>query len=73
MARLLVVKRPIWLLDEPTSALDMRSTGIVESLLRDHVKAAGITIAATHLPLGLEARELRIDANAGYQRLQATA
>lgn len=69
LARLLVVKRPIWLLDEPTSALDIRSTGIVEDLLRTHVSAGGIAIAATHLPLGLKAGELRIDADGSYQIL----
>ena len=61
LARLLAVKRPIWLLDEPTSALDAASQARLADLMRRHLAGGGLIVAATHGPLGLEpARELRL-------------
>jgi heme exporter protein A len=60
MARLLCVRRPIWLLDEPTSALDASGQALFAGLMREHLEGGGIIIAATHTPLGIDARELRI-------------
>ena len=60
IARLLVVRRPIWLLDEPTSALDAAGQDLFAGLTRDHLARGGIVIAATHAPLGIEAQELRM-------------
>jgi heme exporter protein A len=60
IARLLVVRRPVWLLDEPTSALDAAGQDLFASLTRDHLGSGGIVIAATHAPLGIEALELRM-------------
>jgi heme exporter protein A len=60
IARLLAVRRPIWLLDEPTSALDTAGQSMFAALTRDHLARGGLIIAATHAPLGVEAKELRI-------------
>jgi len=60
IARLLVVRRPVWLLDEPTSALDAAGQDLFAGLTRDHLASGGIVIAATHAPLGIEAQELRM-------------
>ena len=60
IARLLAVRRPIWLLDEPTSALDASGQNLFVSLMRDHLARGGVIIAATHAPLGVDAKELRI-------------
>jgi heme exporter protein A len=60
IARLLAVKRPVWLLDEPTNALDAGGQGLFAGLMGDHLARGGLIIAATHAPLGVEARELRI-------------
>jgi heme exporter protein A len=60
IARLLSVKRPIWLLDEPTTALDVAGQAVFVSLMREHLSSGGMIIAATHAPLGIEAKELRI-------------
>jgi heme exporter protein A len=60
IARLLAVRRPIWLLDEPTHALDTAGQGLFATLMRDHLARGGLIVAATHAPLGLVARELRI-------------
>ena len=61
LARLLVAHRPIWLLDEPTTALDAASQALVAGMIRDHLAGGGMVIAATHAPLGVEARELRMN------------
>ncbi len=60
IARLLAVRRPIWLLDEPTSALDAAGQSLFAALMGDHLSRGGLIVAATHAPLGLAARELRI-------------
>jgi len=60
IARLLVVRRPVWLLDEPTSALDTAGQDLFVGVMRDHLAGGGIIVAATHTPLGIETRELRM-------------
>jgi heme exporter protein A len=60
IARLLAVPRPLWLLDEPTTALDVAGQAIFAELMRDHLRSGGLIAAATHGPLGIESRELRI-------------
>lgn len=55
LARLLVVRRPVWLLDEPTAALDTAAQEDLAVLMRDHRQRGGIIIVATHMPLGLDA------------------
>jgi heme exporter protein A len=60
LARLIAVRRPVWLLDEPTTALDDAGQSLLTTLMRDHLGRGGLVVAATHAPLGIEARELRI-------------
>ena len=63
VARLVAVKRPIWLLDEPTSTLDASAQTRLAGLMRAHLTEGGLILAATHGAIGLEsARELRLDA-----------
>jgi heme exporter protein A len=58
------VRRPVWLLDEPTSALDSLGQNLFAGLMTDHLHQGGLIIAATHTPLGIAARELRIGGGA---------
>jgi len=61
IARLLAVKRPIWLLDEPTSALDTAAQERLSEFMRAHIAGGGLLLAATHGALGLtDAQELRL-------------
>jgi heme exporter protein A len=60
IARLLAVRRPIWLLDEPTSALDAAGQTMFTALMEGHLERGGVIVAATHAPLGIAARELRM-------------
>jgi heme exporter protein A len=62
LARLLVAWRPLWLLDEPTGALDAAAQARFAEIMRGHLAAGGLIVAATHAPLGLEARQLRLGA-----------
>jgi heme exporter protein A len=61
IARLIAVKRPIWLLDEPTSTLDAAAQDRLTGLMRAHLAGGGLIVAATHGGIGLEAtQELRL-------------
>jgi heme exporter protein A len=61
IARLLAVKRPIWLLDEPMSTLDAAAQEQLAGFMRAHLAEGGLILAATHGSLGLgAAQELRL-------------
>jgi heme exporter protein A len=60
IARLLTVRRPVWLLDEPTNALDASGQKLFATLMGDHLSRGGLIVAATHTPLGIAAHTLRI-------------
>jgi len=60
LARLLAVRRPVWLLDEPTAALDAAAQAMLGGLMRTHLAGGGIMVAATHGPLPVEGTELRL-------------
>ena len=62
IARLLTVKRPLWLLDEPTSTLDAAAQVRLGEIMKAHLAGGGIILAATHGPLQLDgAPELNLD------------
>jgi heme exporter protein A len=62
IARLIAVKRPIWLLDEPTSTLDAAAQHRVAEFMRNHLNQGGLVLAATHSALGLSnIQELSLD------------
>jgi heme exporter protein A len=61
LARLIAIRRPIWLLDEPAASLDASAQKMLASIMRDHLKSGGLVVAATHTPLGVKAaRELKL-------------
>ncbi|WP_299644145.1 heme ABC exporter ATP-binding protein CcmA [Devosia sp.] len=53
LARLLVSKRPVWLLDEPSAALDAEGEALLGRLIDAHRASGGIAIVATHHDLML--------------------
>jgi len=62
IARLLAVKRPIWLLDEPASSLDAAAQKRLGELMAAHLASGGLILAATHGELGIgSAREVDLD------------
>lgn len=58
LARLIACPRPIWLLDEPAAALDTAGKALLDDLITAHCAAGGLTIAATHEPLGAAATQI---------------
>lgn len=65
LARLLVAKRPIWLLDEPSVSLDAASVASLADIVETHRQNGGLVIAATHLDLGFTGtRELVLQGEA---------
>ena len=55
MARLILFKRPIWLLGEPLTALDAAGATMLGELLSEHLAADGSVMAATHRDLPVTA------------------
>lgn len=53
LARLLVSRRPLWLLDEPSAALDAEGHALLAELLADHLASGGLAMIATHDDLGV--------------------
>lgn len=63
LARLaLAHSRPLWLLDEPFNALDHSGSDWLSACIDAHTARGGIVVLTSHLPLPLEARELRLGA-----------
>jgi heme exporter protein A len=61
LARLVAIKRPIWLLDEPTTALDTAAQARLAGFMGAHLAGGGLIVAAAHGPIGLAAaKELRL-------------
>jgi heme exporter protein A len=66
LARLLMAKRPLWLLDEPTTALDVAAQSALAAIMRSHMQEGGILVAASHGSLGVDgAQELKLGAVEG--------
>jgi heme exporter protein A len=53
LSRLFLAPRPLWLLDEPMTALDATSQEVLRQHIRDHLKAGGLVLTATHDDLGV--------------------
>jgi heme exporter protein A len=53
LARLTLVKKPLWILDEPTTGLDSDGVALLTALLRQHLDTNGCAIVATHQPLAV--------------------
>ena len=49
LARLSLVRRPLWLLDEPTTALDADGQRLFAGLLDEYLSGGGCAVIATHL------------------------
>jgi heme exporter protein A len=60
LGRLLVARRPLWLLDEPASALDGPARETLRALMGKHLAGGGLIVAATHEPIGVAEREISI-------------
>jgi len=48
LSRLLLLRRPLWILDEPFTALDAASCRLLERLLREHLATGGMVVLSSH-------------------------
>lgn len=62
LARLLVTGRRIWVLDEPTVSLDAGSVRLFGDVVARHLAGGGAALIATHIDLGITAREVDVTA-----------
>ena len=63
LARLVVDRRPLWILDEPFVALDVAAVDWLASIISGHLQRGGMAVMTTHQPVAIPAgtvRELRI-------------
>jgi heme exporter protein A len=54
LARLLVLRRKLWVLDEPLSALDVATTEMMTELFAEHLAADGMILLTSHQELAGE-------------------
>jgi heme exporter protein A len=60
-ARLLMAKRPLWLLDEPMAPLDVGHRALLAGIMQQHLSEGGLIIAAVHDALPFETRTLKLE------------
>lgn len=60
LARLLIARRPLWLLDEPAASLDSEGKALLEALIGGHRAGGGTVVAAVHEPLGAPTQTVRL-------------
>ena len=60
LVRLVASPRALWLLDEPTTALDQGSRDWMASVMRLHLAAGGLIVAAAHDPPPIEAAVVEV-------------
>jgi heme exporter protein A len=59
LARLRLVRRPLWILDEPLTALDADGVEALGALLDVHLDRGGLCVAASHQPLPIAGTRVR--------------
>ncbi len=60
MARWLLSKAQLWLLDEPLTSLDVAGQKLLNEIIAAHIDAGGAVFCATHAPLTVTSREIRL-------------
>jgi len=71
-ARLLMARRPLWLLDEPMAPLDTGHRALIAGILQKHLSEGGLIIAAVHDPLPFETRGLKLERPTAKEREAAS-
>ena len=71
-ARLLMVKRPLWLLDEPMAPLDVGHRALLAGIMQKHLSEGGLIIAAVHDALPFETRTLKLERPTAKEREAAS-
>ena len=59
LARLLLIRVPLWFLDEPLASLDAAGVELLSGMIKTHLAAGGLAVFATHQPLELAPFKVR--------------
>lgn len=59
LARLRLIRRPLWILDEPLTALDADGAAALGALLDAHLDTGGLCVAASHQALPIAGERAR--------------
>jgi heme exporter protein A len=54
LARLLVLRVPLWILDEPFTALDKEGIICMTAILQEHLQQGGMIIVTSHQSLAID-------------------
>ena len=55
LARVAMLRRPLWILDEPATALDQSGIAHLEKILDIHIASGGLVVYTSHQPLSFSA------------------
>ncbi len=58
LARLVIQKKPLWILDEPLSALDVNSVDLMTELLTEHLAKEGLIILTSHQKVDIAKKKI---------------
>jgi heme exporter protein A len=59
LAKLFLLKKPLWLLDEPLTAIDTATETLFITQLEQHLQTGGIAVISTHHPIPLQYRSIK--------------
>lgn len=64
LGRLLIEKKPLWILDEPLSGLDVDSVSLMTAILMEHLADGGLVVITSHQDIDVKSKTpLRIQIN----------
>lgn len=56
LARLMVERKPLWILDEPLSGLDVDSISLMTTILMEHLSQDGLIIITSHQDINIQTK-----------------
>ena len=56
LARLVIQRKPLWILDEPLSALDVSSVALMTDILLEHLARGGLIVMTSHQEIAVETK-----------------
>ena len=62
LARLLLLRVPLWILDEPLTALDPQGMQLVQDILREHQQLGGSVVLSSHHHLAIATATIELEA-----------
>lgn len=56
LARLVVARKPLWILDEPLSGLDVDSVSLMTNILMEHLTQGGLIVITSHQDIQVQTK-----------------